>query len=232
MIFGAINEVCNHSFVGRLIGSNSVVIDLGCNNGEFAHTMIRRYQCRVVSAEPVKELYDKIERNPLLELLPVAVGGENRWVEMHVFSGRCASVLRATDDMERSVSQPVEMITLKELLSRAKVHKIDLMKVDIEGAEVDLFNKCSDEELGNITQITVEFHDFMYPEHGREVAKICDRMRRIGFWVMPFSLDHTNILFLNRKAQVSPTEVMSWKYIVKYGKGVKRRLQRTLKIAK
>ena len=179
----------------------------------------------MVSAEPVNELRHGMRRHPLLELLPVAVGGKNQMVTMNVFSARCASVLGATTPQEDLTIQPVEMITLAELRRRTHAQRVDLLKLDIEGAEIDLFNACSDEELQSVMQITVEFHDFLYPELKSPVTQIRRRMRDIGFWVLPFALDNTNVLFINRKTDVSFAEFAYLRTIVRCREGALRRLR-------
>jgi FkbM family methyltransferase len=223
---GTTVEIFNHSFLPRFIDRRSVVVDIGAHRGDFAHAVIQRFGCSVVSAEPVKELYDSIPRDPLHEVLNVAVGGKNQTILMNVFQARCASVLRPVTSGEAAATQPVEMVTLAELCQRAGVDRIDLLKMDIEGAEIDLFEACSDEELQAVKQITVEFHEFLYPEQTEPVAKILERMRRLGFWVLPFSLDTTNVLFVNRTTGVGPVEVAFLRTFVRYSKGIVRRMQR------
>jgi len=120
------------------------------------------------------------------------------------------------------------MVTLAELRRRAGVGRIDLLKMDIEGAEIELFEACSDDELQAVMQITVEFHEFLYPEQAEAVARIKERMRRLGFWVLPFSLDNTNVLFLNRKTGVGAVEVAFLRSFVRYGKGILRRGRRMI----
>jgi len=220
-----IASICNHNFLPRLIHPNSIVLDIGANYGDFAHTMIQRYRCRVIAAEPVEELHRRIPRHSLLNLFPVALGGENRSTSMNVFAERCASLLGSITPAEKLIAQPVEMITLTELRRRAHAERVDILKLDIEGAEIDVFNACSDKELQSIMQITVEFHDFLYPELRTFVGRICDRMREIGFWVLPFSLDNSNVLFINRQAGVSPVGVAYLRTIVKYREGMLRRLR-------
>jgi FkbM family methyltransferase len=219
-------EICNHSFLPRFIDEGSVVVDIGANHGDFAYAVIQRFGCRVVSAEPVKELYDGLAADPLLEVLPVAVGGKNQTIAMNIFPTRCASVLGPMTSGEEAATQSVEMVTLAEFCRRAGVDRIDLLKMDIEGAEVDLFEACSDEQLQAVRQITVEFHEFLYPEQTEPVAKILERMRRLGFWVMPFSLDNTNVLFVNRTTGVGPVEVAFLRTFVRYWKGMLRRVRR------
>ena len=57
----------------------------------------------------------------------------------------------------------------------------DLLKVDIEGAEWDLFDSLSDEDFAKIGQITVEFHDFVFPSMRERSEKIIKRLKDMGF---------------------------------------------------
>jgi FkbM family methyltransferase len=225
-VLGTTIDICNHSFLSRFIDSRSVVVDLGANHGDFSHAIMQRFGCRVVAVEPVEALFHGIERDPKLELLPLAVGASNQMISINVFPGRCASVLGPMVSDEPLTTQPVEMVTLTELRRRTGVGQIDLLKMDIEGAEIALLESCSDDDLQTVMQMTVEFHEFLYPEQAEAVARIKRRMRGLGFWVLPFSLDNTNVLFLNRKTGVGPVEVVFLKSFVRYGKGIARRTRR------
>lgn len=225
-MLGTTIDICNHSFLPRFIDSGSVVVDLGANHGDFSHSIMQRFGCRVVAVEPVEELFHGIERDPKLELLPLAVGAKDQTITMNVFSGRCASVLGPMVSDEPLTTQPVEMVTLAELRRRTGVGQIDLLKMDIEGAEIELLESCSDDDLQSVMQITVEFHEFLYPQHADAIARIKHRMCGLGFYVLPFSLDNTNVLFLNRKTGVGPVEVAYLRSFVRYGKGIVRRTRR------
>ena len=119
------------------------------------------------------------------------------------------------------------MVTLAEFRHRASVDHVDLLKVDIEGAEIDLFEACNDDELKEINQITVEFHDFIYPEQHNSVLQIQNRMANIGFWVISFRLDGSDALFVNRSTGISAGEIVYLRTIVKYRQACMRRLRRT-----
>ena len=58
---------------------------------------------------------------------------------------------------------------------------IDLVKMDIEGAEWDCIMNTSDETFSKIRQITVEFHDFLNPEFRINSEKCVDRLLSLGF---------------------------------------------------
>jgi len=229
MRFGQVVRICDHTFLPGLLSRDSVVADLGANYGEFSHQIIHDFGCQVVAAEPVTTLREGIALSPKLTLLPVALGGHNETVTMNLYSARCASILGAIGASEQKAEENVKMVTLEEFCRLAE-KPIDLLKVDIEGAEIDLFNNSSDSLLRSFKQITVEFHDFIYPEIGRAVENIKTRMGNLGFWVIPFSLDNTDVLFLNRSSGVSPLEVYYIATVVKYGRGIIRRLLRLARI--
>jgi FkbM family methyltransferase len=52
-------------------------------------------------------------------------------------------------------------ITLETFLNTQRIELVDLLKIDIEGAEEAVFNSTRDATLCNIKQITIEFHDFV-----------------------------------------------------------------------
>jgi len=221
-------QVCSHTFLPHLINSNSTVVDLGAHDGDFALAMLEQFHCRIASAEPVQELLDKIPPHPLLTVLPVAVGGKNQSISLNLFSSRCASVMGAVATDERAETYEVEMVTLEEFLRRAGVERVDLLKIDIEGPEIDIFNSCNDAFLKSVAQITVEFHDFIYPEHLPAIKAICSRMRRLGFWVIRFPLkNYADVLFLNRTTGVGAAEVAYLRTMTRLRLGVGRVLARS-----
>jgi FkbM family methyltransferase len=225
-MFRSTTRICDHTFLPGLLSTDAIVVDLGAFDGDFAHAIIDRFHCRVISAEPVKQLLDRIVPDPLLEILPVAVGGKNQQVSVNLFDSRNASVLGAIHPDEDAGLQTVEMITLTELCRRAGTKDIDLLKIDIEGAEIELIDSCSDQELKSCTQVAVEFHDFLYPDLRPAVERIRERMSDISFWVLPFSLDSSDVLFLNKESSVSAAEVAYLRTVVRYGRGIARRLRR------
>jgi hypothetical protein len=86
------------------------------------------------------------------------------------------------------------------------------LKVDIEGAEKELFRSTSDEFLRSVEQITIEFHDFVSGSISRdEVLKICKRLERLGFYCLPFSFmmpeaETADFLFLNMNKLCVPLQ--------------------------
>jgi FkbM family methyltransferase len=228
-MFSATETICNHTFLSRFINPASIVLDFGANHGEFCHGVIERFGCRVFSAEPLPELRDLILPHPLLQTYTVAVGGEDGDVVLKVSSKHGASIRGHLKAAESLADRSVPMVTFGGFLRLASIKHVDLLKVDIEGAEIGLFNSCSDEELRDIVQIAVEFHDFLYEDQRDFVVQIKKHLADIGFWVLPFSLDNSNVLFLNRTSGVSLAEIAYLRTISRYGQGVMRRLRRSVR---
>lgn len=222
----SIDRLCEHTYLASLLDSDSKVLDLGANRGQFCRGMISRYRCRVFAVEPVAELQAGITELPGLTLLSAAVGGRNERARLNIFGSRCASLLHRKDDDVLHSEEDVEVLDLQTVMDRLRLDRIDLMKVDIEGAELGMFDSASDATLLKCTQITVEFHDFIYPEQRHQVESIKARLGSLGFWIINFSLDNTDVLFINAASSRLGRIQYAWlKYVTKYMRGIRRRLR-------
>ncbi|WP_158280141.1 FkbM family methyltransferase [Azospirillum sp. TSH100] len=220
-----VDQICQHSFF-KTLNKDSIVVDFGANGGAFSHAIIKRYGCRVFSAEPVPELVRKIDQHPSLTLQPVAISGMNGTMRINIYPDRCPS---AFDRYEREglvEAIDVETVTLEEFRRRCGIEAVDLLKVDIEGSELDMFLSVRREELSDIMQISVEFHSFIYPDTLEKVRIVKNRMRKIGFRVIDFSLNNTDVLFVNRRASVGVSHIFWAATVLKYCRGIRRRLRR------
>jgi len=221
-----VDRLCEHTYLAGLLNSDSTVLDLGANQGHFSHGILSRYQCRVFAVEPFSKLRAGIEHSPGLTLLPFAVGGLCKRATLNVFGSRCASLLHQKEHEVLESEEDVDVLDLRGVLERLGTDRVDLMKVDIEGAEVEMFASASDADLRKCVQITVEFHDFLYPEHFPQVEEVKRRLRALGFWVINFSLDNTDVLFVNAMASgTGRLQYIRLKYLTKYLLGLPRRLR-------
>lgn len=62
----------------------------------------------------------------------------------------------------------VEGMPLSELLKRYDINKVDLLKVNIEGAERFLAEETSPEIFDNVRNVAISCHDFRFRKEGRE----------------------------------------------------------------
>ena len=114
--------------------------------------------------------------------------------------------------------------TLARLRREAGFDQADLLKLDIEGAELDVFEGAAADELRRFRQITVEFHDFVWPEQAVRVGRAMALMEAAGFRRINFSRDNTDVLFVRRDLLAWPAWL--WlRFVVRNLRGLRRRLR-------
>jgi FkbM family methyltransferase len=210
-----LEHVETHSFHAGSISPRSVVVDLGANVGAFADAMSHRFSCRCLAVEALPELCAAIPRRPRLEVCNVAISDADGPVSLHLSADRrCNSVdLSVAEAFGYRGTVTCDGLTLESLLERHGIAEVDLLKVDIEGAEGPMFSSTPDAVLKRVRQVSIQFHDFIVDTISHEeVRAIFARMARLGFHCLPFSCVHPqmrnrDVLFIQfGKAKVRPIE--------------------------
>jgi hypothetical protein len=129
------------------------------------------------------------------------------------------------DDGAQAVRVPA--VTLDDLLAEAG--EVALVKVDIEGAELDALLSVAADRLDRVDQLAVEFHDMADPQQAPRVEEVKRRLRGLGFLVLPFSRDNADVLFVNRaRMDVGPAQRTWIAARYKYPNGLARMARRRL----
>jgi len=192
----------DHFVCGRLLNSESVVIDLGANRGSFSEKIAHAFHPIIYLVEANLDLLQKIA---IPRSVPVnaAITTSNSEMTFFVSSNPEASSLDKNLAGQYGIIEErrVECITFSTLLSKYNIKEVELLKVDIEGAEVELLQKMTDDELLKCKQLAVEFHDFMLPGTLNDVKSIANRLRDLGFIQFKFSpLDWRRVSFVQQKS--------------------------------
>jgi FkbM family methyltransferase len=222
-------EVSRHSFIVDGLWADAVVLDLGMNRGEFSRAVSERFGCRIIGVEPVHELFAGLPQLPRLTAEPCAVTADGMPVRVHLNRDTCATIdpRLAQSDV---ASVEVAATTIGELLKRHAVARVALVKLDVEGAELDILQRIESDVLARIDQLTVEFHDFLDPSQAVEVTQVMQRMDREGFACLKFSRDNTDVVFLNRaRLPAGPLQRLWLAARYKYPRGIVRRLSRSVR---
>lgn len=195
-----LGRVCGHTFVESWIGSNSQVVDLGMNKGDFARYIIDHFaDARIYGCEPVPDLFEKLQRHFCDGVLNVAVGGNTGSVPLRVYKTLCASAILSNLEPDFEIMQ-IQMLSLDDFVRSLGLSRIDLLKVDIEGAELAMLLQTSEVVLKNCDQISVEFHDFLDRSQIDDIRKAISRLRSLGFDSFRCSiLNRSDILFVHKR---------------------------------
>ena len=163
---------------------------------------------------------------PRLHVWQVALGGRDGRASLHVWKDHDATLLDAVRFGQKVREETVTVWSLGRFLAETGFQAADLLKVDIEGKELDLFEASTDVELCGFRQSTVEFHDFLWPEQATRVARVKRRLELAGFRRIDFSLDSSDVLFVRADSLSLP--VWFWlRHVVRNWRGFRRRLART-----
>ncbi len=178
---------------GYLANKLLTVIDLGACLGEFVNELGSHYPIKkAILVEPNITNYNKIEPK------------ENYLLLNKVVSSTAEQVVSFVEDIDSPYNGSVifnyfsnsreyllETISLKSLIELMNVDgEIDILKIDIEGAEYDVLLNASDADLRKFKQITVEFHDFVDGRFRLENKAIEARLISLGFDVLKKGTDY------------------------------------------
>lgn len=144
--------------------SCTTIVDAGANIGMFSlFAAARAPSASILALEPFPSTYERLERNVFINALqhritmrPWALAASSG--ERHMDESAAPSQSRGmlSEDDEGGVG--VEALSLGDLFQRADLRHIDLLKMDIEGSEHEVFLDTPPSVLGQIGAIALEYH--------------------------------------------------------------------------
>lgn len=166
------------------------VVDLGANLGDFSVAVAERFPgVHVLAFEPGPRAYQQLHANVVTNGLErvidtrcCAVVGSAASNEVMLWERPIASTSSsllapsAGDGGKSAAGVRVAAIALAEALTSLAV-PVDLLKVDVEGAEYEIFAETPISALANVRRAVVEYH----PVDGHGSLEIVDAFRRAGF---------------------------------------------------
>ena len=197
MTFYAPNYVYFDNFT-----SSSIVADVGCGyEAEFSRHMIDRHGLRAFAVDPTRKHAPslvKLQQHYAGRFthLPLAVSARTGTLVFHESKqNESGSLLPEHTNVRHddTTSYEVESVSLLELTKRLGSGTIDLLKLDLEGAEYDLFDGATAETLRPFRQIFLECHHHCTEHTIDETKRLVGRVASLGFNV--FTLDEHNFLF-------------------------------------
>ncbi|HTD66100.1 MAG TPA: FkbM family methyltransferase [Candidatus Limnocylindria bacterium] len=184
--------------------NRSVVVDAGAHRGEFSAEVIEKFgcQCHLIEANP--NLAEKLSVPGAASITIAALGAADGRATFHVRDNPESGSLTSSS-ADRATAVDVETISLPKFMERIGVDAIDLLKLDIEGAEFDLVALTPENVWRRISQITVEFHDFQERFAGQRLFENARaRLESLGFVCCLMSFrTHGDVLFLNRRLSLT-----------------------------
>ncbi len=145
------------------IEKGSVVIDIGANIGAFSLLAARAGARKVYAFEPNPEVYACLEKNVrenglddvVIPCRKAVAGRSGERVLIPVES----SPANKTQQKEDGRCEPVETISVDDVMRQHDMECVDLLKMDCEGAEYDIIPSLTDSSCAKIKSIRMEYHE-------------------------------------------------------------------------
>ena len=182
------------NFISHLkrLPNDSLAIDLGANVGLISQIM-SKYINQVHSFEPNIEAYSILRRTTLnnkkIKIYPFAAGIKNRMSKLYLHKGsdkskadltQASSLLFSKPNVDENIFYEVKEIDIAEFVKSLN-KKIDLIKIDVEGYEVEIINHLLDEvDFSRIGFIYCETHSRNWDERKIPLDHLRDRIVKLG----------------------------------------------------
>lgn len=153
-------------FIRRQYGSVErfrVIVDVGANIGSFAiYAAQSNLQARIYCYEPEQQNFALLEHNIKINRLEGRVSA----FQCAVASGAGARELTVGASTLNSLHalpghaehRTVNCTTLRNILTSLQLDKIDLLKMNCEGAEYEILEGCSETDFARLPNIRLEYH--------------------------------------------------------------------------
>lgn len=139
--------------------SGDTFIDIGANQGEYALWAARKIgnEGLLVAYEPSEEIFDQLEENiklnqtstPTVRLRKIGLSDKPGFLKLYTKKGKNEGVntVFPTKDHDLEIGK-IELTTLDMEVEKLKIQQISLIKIDVEGAELNVL-KGSKNTLSN-----------------------------------------------------------------------------------
>ncbi|MBU3926250.1 MAG: FkbM family methyltransferase [Bacteroidetes bacterium] len=154
----------NNSYQIELKEKPGVIIDLGANIGLSSIYYLNKYpECKVIAVEPDKSNYNLLIKNTTgySNFIAYNKGIWNKNVLLRINDNNNGHWGFSVYESNAGSSETVESITLDQMITENNISKIDLLKIDIEGSEIELFKENFESWMSITRVIIIELHDWM-----------------------------------------------------------------------
>lgn len=180
------------------------IVDLGANKGFFsswalAEAPTARIHCYEPDPRNFRALCANMQRfSDAASMHQKAIGSSAGSLTLFRLAGRGgqASVFRSRAESRGEIvaEVTVEVASLADLLSG--LGDVDLLKIDVEGAEYDILLNSPPDALARVKRIVVEADDFDPANRRRRVNDLLEHLRELG---LVLAASRRTVRFLHRR---------------------------------
>ena len=159
-------------------------LDIGANDGLYTEYLLRNGAERVYAIEcdprSIKFLNNRFNADERVVIVDKALYKENQTGMKLAYkedTSTVSSLIEGVHHFDEGNYYEVNAWDYKTLRSKMNIDKVDFFKIDIEGAEYDVFSSMTDWDILQIEGFMVEIH---WNKNG-EIYQITDRLQSLGY---------------------------------------------------
>lgn len=198
---GAENE--GWCVASNMLSSGSIVYSIGIGDDvSFDLSLIDRYGVKLFAYDPTPESIDWITRQRLPESFQFfGIGLAHYDGIAHFYRSKkdtniCHSIVQRKETLHHAIEVPVKR--LSNLCLENNHRRIDLLKMDVEGAEYDVLDDIMNGEI-RIDQILVEFHHRFKNISVSKTRRAISLLNERGFKIFYVSLKGREYSFIHER---------------------------------
>jgi FkbM family methyltransferase len=184
-----------------LINRGDVVIDIGANFGIYSLMAAKRTGAvgKVYSFEPGAEALRQLERNCALNpglkihIVPIGLSDANGTRRLFHIGGPTTFSVGGSDT---TISEAVQLVTLDSWVASIQLKQIDLIKVDVEGHEPQVFRGGTQSLASFKPLILFEVSASALQRNGSSVGAAYEALTNIGYEM--FRLEGQRLVAIGR----------------------------------
>jgi FkbM family methyltransferase len=148
--------------------SPGLIIDAGANTGMATLYFAARYpNATIVAIEPESSNFQTLQRNCIglknVILMQAALWPEDRSLKLNDPNSEAWTFSVSEQGSGTTPATEVSAVTVEGILRQLGARQIDLLKLDIEGAELELFSRGAAKWIDQVRFIVIELHDRYRP---------------------------------------------------------------------
>lgn len=185
------------------IDRDSIVYSVGIGKDmSFDFSLNQKFGCKVFCFDPTPESIDwfkKQKRGKDFMFSDYGISDQAGNMSFHLPKNEdhvSGSILRNSLVSEQRVIQ-VKMKTLRDAMEEHGHSHIDVLKIDIEGAEYDVVADLLQSSI-QVRQILVEIHDRLFDRGYLKSQRMIGQLRKAGFELFGISKSFEELSFVNK----------------------------------
>jgi FkbM family methyltransferase len=185
------------ALTARLTENGAVAVDVGANIGLFTVPLARATRDvggHTYAFEPIPATADRLRENvaangleATVTVMPIALGANSGRIEIEQEAGGTANARRVLERTDRSISVPLR--AFDEVVEELGIARCDVVKVDIEGGELDFLRGAGATIESHRPLLYLELNEPCMSQMGWSDLDVIDLAREWEYEVLVETID-------------------------------------------